>query len=66
MKKILSLALAVLLLCGALPLTASAATDVTASFTDANFLAAIRTALRKDPGTPITDDDCLTIHRQAR
>jgi len=50
MKKLLSLVLAVLLLCGALPLAAHAATDVTASFTDANFRTAVLAALGKPPG----------------
>jgi hypothetical protein len=44
-----------------MPLITHAATDVTAAFTDANFLDVVRSALRKPPGAAITAEECATI-----
>ena len=53
-QRLLSLVLATLLLCTALPLPAHAADDVSPAFTDAAFLAAIRMQLQIAPSEPIT------------
>ena len=59
MKRILSVLLAAVLLCGAFVLGASAADpiDITAAFTDENFREAVRSAIRKYEPAPIYDTD---------
>ena len=59
--RLVAVVLASLLLCGALPVTANAATDVTAAFTDANFRAAVRTALGIGASAPINKEDCADV-----
>jgi Leucine-rich repeat (LRR) protein len=61
LRRALTAILTTLLLCGAVPLTAHAATDLAPAFTDANFLLAIRFELSKWGDAPITAEDCAKI-----
>ena len=61
-SKPLALILAIILVLGMLPATAMAAgTDITGQITDPNLLQAIRAALSKGSGDPITDDEMLGL-----
>jgi len=60
-KQALAALLAALLLCGVFALGASAATDITAAFTDPNFKAAVYEAISKTAPNPILDTDVAGI-----
>jgi len=60
-KKIGSLLLVICMMLTLLPVAALAASDITGSFTDAKFLAAVRTALGKDVSDPIYDTDVAPV-----
>jgi len=61
MRRILSVALAALLLCGVCALGPHAATDITEEFTDPNFLAAVYAAIGKTAPEPIYDTDAEEV-----
>ena len=60
-KKIGSLFLVICMMLTLLPVAALAASDITGSFTDAKFLAAVRTALGKNASDPIYDTDVAPV-----
>ncbi|MDR1927439.1 MAG: leucine-rich repeat domain-containing protein [Oscillospiraceae bacterium] len=64
-RSLLSLLLAALLLLSVAPITAipafAAGEDISVTFTDPNFLAAVRTALGKQPTDPITAEECAAV-----
>lgn len=60
-KRVLAMLLAAVLLCGGLAVGASAATNITAAFTDANFKAAVYDWIDKPASAPIYDTDVAGI-----
>ena len=61
LTRLLAILLATLLLGGAMPLFAMAATDVTNDFTDPNFRAAVRSALSLGPTASISDAQAASL-----
>jgi hypothetical protein len=61
LKRCLAVLLAALLLCGCFAVAASAATDITADFTDQNFRAAVYEIIGKTAPAPIYDTDVAGI-----
>jgi|GEM_PF-2387353 len=60
-KKILASLLMLTLFCGFVPLTAYAQADITAAFTDPNFLAQVYRVTRKTAPEPIFDTDVANV-----
>ena len=63
MKRVLAVVVVLLLVCGVIPFSAAAdaGTEITAAFTDPQFLAAVYEWIGKTPGTPIYEADVAEI-----
>jgi uncharacterized protein YjdB len=61
LRRALAFALALIMMLSLAPVSVFAATDITPRFTDAIFLARVRSALNKGAGDPIYEQDCASV-----